>query len=228
MNYIMEIIMEFLLRLVVEPVLELILGVPLEVGEDYLRYSKLKKSVKILLAVIFGIEFTAAVLAFVYGAIWMIVEKDFYVGGITFGVGGGLLALHIISAVICARRKTKRKKTVAPSRPQDIIGKKVRVIIDRPINSVHPEHPDIVYGVNYGFIPEYTAADSEAQDAYVLGVEEKIDKFIGVVIAVIHRRNDVEDKWIVAPENFGEISDDEIKQKTNFCEKYFDIEILRR
>ena len=40
--------------------------------------------------------------------------------------------------------------------------------------------------------------DGEAQDAYVLGAEEPLERFEGVVIAIYHRTNDVEDKWIVS------------------------------
>jgi len=32
-------------------------------------------------------------------------------------------------------------------------------------------------------------------------VDEPITEFIGKVIAIIHRLNDIEDKWIVVPEN---------------------------
>jgi inorganic pyrophosphatase len=45
------------------------------------------------------------------------------------------------------------------------------------------------------------------------------------VIAVVHRNDDVEEKWVVAPTNM-EFTADEIKRQTNFQEKYFDSEIL--
>ena len=32
----------------------------------------------------------------------------------------------------------------------NMLGKIVTVKVDRPINSVHPEHKDIIYNVNYG------------------------------------------------------------------------------
>lgn len=33
-----------------------------------------------------------------------------------------------------------------------MIGQIVTVIVDRPIGSYHPEHPDLYYPVNYGYI----------------------------------------------------------------------------
>lgn len=107
-----------------------------------------------------------------------------------------------------------------------MIGKKVHVIIDRPLGSRHPRHRDIVYEVNYGYVPGVIGGDGEEQDAYVLGVDEPIEKFDGIVIAVIRRENDNETKWVVAPENI-QFSNEEIMKKVYFQEKYFDITVLR-
>lgn len=106
-----------------------------------------------------------------------------------------------------------------------MIGKKVKVIIDRPLGSYHPNHKDIYYSVNYGYIEGIMALDNEEQDAYVLGVNEPIKEFNGVVIAIIHRLNDVEDKWVVAKEN-EVFTKEEILKQIEFQEKYFKIEII--
>ena len=106
-----------------------------------------------------------------------------------------------------------------------MIRKTVKVIIDRPLGSHHPKHKDIIYPVNYGYIPGVIAPDGEEQDAYILGVDEPVSEFVGRVIAVIHRLNDIEDKWVVAPENKA-FSKDEIADLVAFQEKFFDIEIL--
>ena len=80
-----------------------------------------------------------------------------------------------------------------------MIGKTVRVIIDRPLGSYHPKYKNLYYPVNYGYVPDVIGGDGEEQDAYVLGVDTPLECFEGIVIAVIHRLNDVEDKWVVAP-----------------------------
>lgn len=100
-----------------------------------------------------------------------------------------------------------------------------RATIDRPLGSAHPNHPDLIYTVNYGYIGGIIAPDGEEQDVYVLGVSEPIKTFTGKLVAIIHRKNDVEDKWILCPENYYPTID-EIREKTYFQEKYFDIEIM--
>lgn len=75
-----------------------------------------------------------------------------------------------------------------------MIGRRVTVIVDRPLGSCHPRHRDICYPVNYGYIPGVMAPDGEEQDAYILGVSEPVQEFSGKVIAVIHRFDDVEEK----------------------------------
>ena len=107
-----------------------------------------------------------------------------------------------------------------------MIGKKVKVIIDRPLGSYHPNHKDIYYSVNYGYIEGIMALDNEEQDAYVLGVNEPIKEFNGVVIAIIHRLNDVEDKWVVAKEN-EVFTKEEIIKQIEYQEMYFKIEIIK-
>ena len=72
----------------------------------------------------------------------------------------------------------------------------VTVVVDRPLGSRHPEYPELIYPVNYGFIPGFMAPDGEEQDAYILGVDEPLETFTGRLVAVIHRLDDVEDKWV--------------------------------
>lgn len=106
-----------------------------------------------------------------------------------------------------------------------MLGSTVTVTVDRPMNTYHPKHNDIFYTLNYGYIENLMALDGEEQDAYILGVDIPVDSFTGKVIAVIHRLNDVEDKLVVAPDNFT-FTPEEIFEQVNFQEKYFDIEII--
>lgn len=82
----------------------------------------------------------------------------------------------------------------------------------------------MIYPVNYGYVPNLLAPDGEEQDAYVLGVNTPLAEFTGRLIAKIHRFNDVEEKWVLAPEGMI-FSHEEIKQLTDFQERYFQIEI---
>jgi inorganic pyrophosphatase len=104
---------------------------------------------------------------------------------------------------------------------EDFLGHIVRVVIDRPLGSCHPEHADIIYGVNYGYIPDTMSPDGEELDAYVLGVNAPLDEFEGRCIAVLRRRGDDDDKLIVVPEGAG-FDEAEIRAATAFQEKFFE------
>ena len=105
-----------------------------------------------------------------------------------------------------------------------MLGQTVTVRMDRPMGTYHPEHKDMYYPVNYGYVPGIMAPDGEEQDAYVLGVNEPLKEFTGVVIAIIHRFDNVEEKWVVAPEGV-KFSKEEIAEQVKFQEQYFRSEI---
>lgn len=107
-----------------------------------------------------------------------------------------------------------------------LLGKSVTVIIDRPLGTTHPNHKDIIYPINYGYIENLFAGDGEEQDAYILGIDKKVDIFRGTVIAIIHRLDDVEDKLVVAPNN-KRFTYKEIMEDVHFQEKYFETEIIK-
>ena len=114
-------------------------------------------------------------------------------------------------------KQTDHEKKPAP-------GQIVHVVIDRPMNTYHPEHKDLFYPVNYGYIEGVIAPDGENQDAYVIGVDTPVDHFTGKRIAIIHRRDDVEDKWVAVPENMT-MTAKEIMAQVSFQEQYFKTEI---
>ena len=70
------------------------------------------------------------------------------------------------------------------------------------------------------------APDGEEQDAYVLGIDEPVEEFTGIVIAIIHRYDDVEEKWVVAPENVS-FTVEEIEKQVYFQEQFFKSELKR-
>ena len=106
-----------------------------------------------------------------------------------------------------------------------IIGKTVVVTVDRPLGSYHPQHKDIYYSVNYGYIEGILSPDGEFQDAYILGVSRPVKEFRGTVAAVIRRLDDVEDKWVVVPEGTV-VSKENIKSAVHFQEQYFQYDLI--
>lgn len=100
----------------------------------------------------------------------------------------------------------------------------VRVVVDRALGSAHPLYPQMIYPVNYGYVPGVMAPDGEEQDAYVLGVERPVSEFTGLLFAVVHRLDDIEDKWVVVPEGIA-FSEEEIRRAVAFQEQYFDTRV---
>ncbi len=109
---------------------------------------------------------------------------------------------------------------------KSFLGKKVKVVMDRPMGSKHPKH-SFIYPVNYGYIPNTTSGDGEELDAYVLGEHKPLDEFEGVVVAIIHRIDDDDDKLVVMQEGKN-YTDDQIRALTEFQEKFFKSEIIRK
>lgn len=103
----------------------------------------------------------------------------------------------------------------------------VRIEIDRPLGTSHPKIPELVYEVNYGYVPGVKAPDGDDLDAYLLGVDRPVNEYTGECIAMIHRTNDNDDKLIIVPEG-KTYSDEEIRKLTDFQEKWFKSEIIRK
>ena len=101
----------------------------------------------------------------------------------------------------------------------------VKVIVDRPLGSQHPQYKETYYPINYGFVEGIMAEDEEEQDAYILGVDVPVKEFVGKIIAIIHRYDDVEEKWVVAPENMT-FTKEEINRQIYFQEQYFNTRVI--
>lgn len=100
----------------------------------------------------------------------------------------------------------------------------ITVKVDRPLGTFHPVHKDLYYPINYGYVEGIIGGDGEEQDAYIIGVDHPVETFTGKLIAIIHRKDDVEDKWVVCPEDLS-FSEEEIKKAVHFQEQYFESEI---
>ena len=107
-------------------------------------------------------------------------------------------------------------------RLRSLLGKHVHVQVDRPMGYCHN---GTVYPVNYGYIPGMPGGDGEDQDAYILGVAQPVTEFDGVVVGAVRRRDDCEDKLVVAPADV-RLHQGQIAQAVRFQEQYFDAYIL--
>lgn len=127
------------------------------------------------------------------------------------------------------------KNPIPLDRYRDVIGQVVRGKIDRPIGSFHPKHKNIIYPINYGYVTDVKGGDGAEQDIYLFGENSVVTEYTGKVIAVYHRYNDNETKWIVVPcDEEGNIrsdvnipSDDEIYAQIAFQEQFFNGVLVR-
>ena len=117
------------------------------------------------------------------------------------------------------------QKTLRLSTTDRFLGKRLTIMVDRPAGSTHPDHPDIRYPINYGYVPGILSPDGEEMDAYVYSVSKPLHRFTGTVIAAVHRRDDTEDKLVVAPT--GMIAyEPQIAEAVRFAEQYFDTTLV--
>ena len=100
------------------------------------------------------------------------------------------------------------------------LGKDIHIQIDRPIHSVHPRHANLVYTVNYGYVPNVLGGDGRELDVYLLGVDIPVKEFDAHVIGIVHRFDDVEDKLVAAPEGTS-YTKEEVEKAVYFQEQYF-------
>ena len=118
---------------------------------------------------------------------------------------------------------------IPADRYRSIIGQVVKGKIDRPMGSFHPRHKDLHYPVNYGYVSGLLGGDGAEQDIYLLGAKSAEQEFTGKVIAVYHRYDDNETKWIVVPcddegivlEDVEISTDNEIYAQIAFQEQFF-------
>ena len=66
--------------------------------------------------------------------------------------------------------------------------------------------------------------DGEELDVYLLGVDTPVKEYTARIIGIVHRRNDVEDKLVAAPEGMS-FTVEEIAEEVRFQEQYYDSEV---
>ena len=101
------------------------------------------------------------------------------------------------------------------------LGKTVTIGIDRPIGYVHHKKEyDLVYPINYGYIPNVLGGDGEELDVYLMGVDTPVEEYTCRIIGIVYRANDVEDKLIAAPVD-RVFYEEEIAAAIAFQEQYY-------
>lgn len=108
----------------------------------------------------------------------------------------------------------------------NFLGKRVKVVMDRPMGSKHPKW-DFIYPINYGYIPNTISGDGEELDAYIVGIFEPVKEYEGQCIAAIHRLDDDDDKLVIAPEG-KTYTKQQIEALVEFQERFFKHVIIEK
>ena len=118
------------------------------------------------------------------------------------------------------------RRTLRDAAAWAFLGQKVHIVVDRPVGYVHRTGEyETVYPVNYGYLPGVPGGDGEEQDAYLLGVDEPVAEADAVVIGVVRRHNDAEDKLIAAPAGVT-FTKEQMENAVRFQEQWFETEIV--
>lgn len=120
-------------------------------------------------------------------------------------------------------------RTLRKAMVWSFLGKTVTMKTDRPLGYVHRKSGyELVYPLNYGYIPGVLGGDGEELDVYLLGVNEPVESFTGRIIGIAHRVDDVEDKLIMAPPDMN-FNREEVEHAVHFQEQYYDtyIELVK-
>lgn len=115
------------------------------------------------------------------------------------------------------------RRMLSRARAWSCLGKSFDITVDRPAGSFHPNHPDLVYPVNYGFIPGLPGGDGEEQDVYLLGADGPLEKAWAKVVGIVYRENDGEDKLIALLDGES-MTRESIIANLDFQERYFETE----
>ena len=102
------------------------------------------------------------------------------------------------------------------------LGQTLTIEIDRPVGYVHRKgEKNLVYPINYGYIPGVLGGDGEELDVFLLGVDQPVATYTGRIVGIVYRADDVEDKLIMAPEGMTPTVA-EMTEAVHFQEKYYD------
>lgn len=121
------------------------------------------------------------------------------------------------------RQNPKIKNVYRHQADCKILGKTVKVNIDRPLGSKDPTDEGIENSLNYGYLQNIFANDGSKQEAYIMGEKEPLQEFIGQVVAIVNRLNDKKDILVVSKGNH--FTKQEIAEAIDFKERFFEFEL---
>jgi inorganic pyrophosphatase len=71
-----------------------------------------------------------------------------------------------------------------------------KIVIDRPRDSAHPRHPDIIYPMDYGYLDNTSAGDGDGIDVWIGSLPGQ-GTLVGAIATVDLFKRDVELKLLI-------------------------------
>jgi|LAHS01.1.fsa_nt_gb GNAT superfamily N-acetyltransferase len=107
---------------------------------------------------------------------------------------------------------------------KEMLGKSVTVTVDHPYGSFHPTIADAIYPVNFGYVSAPVACNDGMQDAWVIGPQEPVETFTGVVAGIVYHKNG-DSRWIVIQQGMM-VNHEQIINLIGFEEQYYETKII--
>lgn len=123
-----------------------------------------------------------------------------------------------VSTDINERAYLVLKKLMVREKLERQLGKEIHVTIDIPNGTSPPAYSESLYTVNHGYCSSIQSPEGEYQAAYVLHDKTLLKDYTGKVVAVVERKDDGEDKLVVADKP---LSKEEIENAVAFIEKNY-------
>jgi len=98
------------------------------------------------------------------------------------------------------------------------------VTIDRLLGSKHPKF-GWIYPVNYGFIPNTKAEDNLEIDVYIIDSKKPLKETKVKIIGIVYREDDIESKLIGITDTTIRYTLNEIYERIEFQEQFFNSKI---
>ena len=73
------------------------------------------------------------------------------------------------------------------------------VCVERPVREPHPDHPTIIYPIDYGYIPGTEATDGQAVDCFIGSAPSSsaASGLVGLILTTDYREGDREAKLLI-------------------------------
>jgi inorganic pyrophosphatase len=71
------------------------------------------------------------------------------------------------------------------------------IVLDRPKGSPHPRYPEVIYPLDYGYLPGTTSTDRQGIDVWLGSLANKVKSLTGILCTFDTLKHDLEVKLLI-------------------------------